>query len=113
ALTAAERDLGRMVPPPIRELLSETDGVLEVLLLKDGRTVEIQWLVWRLADFVDRNRDGLHAGLAVGDAGADGLTFVLCGYVVPPLYPMERVTIALAGSLDEFIAGWLGGAITV
>jgi hypothetical protein len=131
AIARAEEALGVRFPVSHRDLLLETDGVMELLAIDGGDWLESMWVLWTIDEIVQDNLriraatsqqippghfDSL---LFVAGAGVDGILFgfpVENGHCLPRVVawrPAGPVVQDLAPSLDEFLRGWLTGKITV
>ncbi|PQO41232.1 hypothetical protein C5Y96_00515 [Blastopirellula marina] len=128
----AEACLKVSLPADLRSLLLESDGVMDLLSVDGQVFFESLWLIWPIEMMRKENlhaRESAmqdHAELGIGDtlffasAGTDGILF---GCPVSPSevpdcpvvawYSMEGYLVLLAGSLSEFIEGWLANRITV
>jgi cell wall assembly regulator SMI1 len=131
-IAAAERQLGRKLPPSLTSLLMETDGVMDMMSVGGGDYFEDMWLIWPtertvMASLEDRSQyvvtpsDADTSGLVFfADAGVDGILFAFppasadtCDTKVVVWHPLRGTVSDLADSLEAFIAGWLTGRLTV
>ncbi|HEU5440105.1 MAG TPA: SMI1/KNR4 family protein [Ktedonobacterales bacterium] len=121
-LEAVERQLGVPLPPSLKELLDESNGVLVCF----G-----QHLIWSTDEMVSRNielrTDPIYADdmpldhlLFFGDAGVDGIQFAfpisrngLVGHHIFAWDHMEDGRQWKARSLRAYVEGWLTGKLTV
>ena len=113
ALQEAERALGQRLPEDLRALLSESDGVLEVLEI-EGERIESLWILWTTEEIVQNQNDTF---LFFGSVGTDGILF---GYdrtentgQIWAWHPMESRRQLVGESLAEFLYGWIGGSVAV
>ena len=129
-LAAAEADLGFPLPTELRELLSQSDGVKEQLLLDDG-PIEISWLVWSTEELIASNLSLRgEAGVSAAHRLTQGIFFVNAGMGGSQLgldgrpsdrpscpvfvwHPIEDRTEVLAHSLADFLTRWIQGGITL
>jgi hypothetical protein len=124
----AETGLGAKLPKSLRSLLLETNGVMEMMTVAEGAWFESNWTVWTTDKIVEENQrvrsDPLRTnqlGLAFfGGPGVDGILFGFpkmddntCGSNVVAWYPIGDEVREMAGCLDDFLVGWLGGALSV
>ncbi len=131
ALADAASELQATLPVSLRSLLLETNGVMDMLSIDGGEWFESMWLLWTLEEIVAQNRRHREAnvrGVAArdflnlvffADAGTDGILFgfpvedMVCSPRIMVWYPLRDELVELAPSLEEFLRGWLTGAITV
>jgi cell wall assembly regulator SMI1 len=131
-IAAAEDQLGTKLPASLTSLLMETDGVMDMMSVRGGDYFANMWLIWPTERIVaesleDRSEYVLVASDAdtsdlvfFADAGADGILFAF-----PPAsantgdtkvvawHPLRGTVSDLADSLEDFIARWLTGRISV
>lgn len=128
----AEALLEVSLPAELRSLLLESDGVMDLLSVDGQKFFGNLWLIWPIEMMRRENlraheviaQDSAEQGsknlLFFASAGTDGILF---GCLVSPQalpkcsvvawYPMEDRVVPLAGSLAEFVDGWLNNRITV
>lgn len=127
----AEDCLNARLPTSIRSLLSETNGVMEMMAIDGGEWIESMWLLWSVAEIVKWNtffrtsRDSTSGRdfkqiTFFANAGVDGIQFgfpVMDGHVCAPRvvvwYPIGGEVEEVATSLEDFLNRWLTGAISV
>ncbi|MCA9116903.1 MAG: SMI1/KNR4 family protein [Planctomycetaceae bacterium] len=131
-INTAELRLNVRLPDSLRSLLSETDGVMDMMSIDGGEWFENMWLLWTVEELIERNefyRDEMKQGvykcdfmnlLVFADAGTDGNLF---GFSLekdrnckPRVVCWDSITNeinVLASSLEEFLRGWLTGTISV
>jgi hypothetical protein len=128
----AQTRLSAIFPASLRTLLLETDGVMDMLAIDGGEWFESMWLLWSVQGIVDGNlshRSMKRAGtydrdfrelMFFADAGTDGILFGfpvmgdgVCAPCVVVWHPIEDDLDEVAPSLEDFLQGWLTGAITV
>ena len=125
ALDRVERGLTCQLPPELRELLLETDGIMELIDV-DGGWIQSMWIIWRLDELRDRNIELRRErgegrfpsdALAFAGAGADGILFVFDLRTdtseVFAWDPIDAQLVPKARSLREFLPGWVAGKIPV
>jgi hypothetical protein len=131
-IAAAEDQLGRKLPPSLTSLLMETDGVTDMMSLRGGDYFENMWLIWPTerivtesledrSEYVVNPSDADTSDLVFfADAGVDGILFGFppagadsCDTKVVVWHPLRGTVSDLADSLEDFVAGWLTGRITV
>ena len=125
-IAGAEARLGATFPPSLRSLLAQTDGVMDRMAVDGGEWFDALWLLWPVAEVVERNRSARAAAgggprgvIFFADAGCDGILFghpvvgQTCGPGVVVWHPMRGRVADLAPSLDGFLRGWLAGTISV
>jgi hypothetical protein len=128
----AQEKLCAKLPTCLSSLLLEANGVMDLLSIDGGDWIENMWLIWPLGEMVERNiafRGEAAMGTYVrdfrqfaffADAGCDGILFGFpmigsrdCGSSVVSWHPIEDEVTSVAASLEEFLGGWLAGAIVV
>ena len=123
-LSDLESALGGELPIEVRQLLTQTDGILDELLI-EGDWLVNDWLIWPCSELrlqVDQHReDGVpDEYLAFSPAGADGILF-LCSTgsdqgtqsPVSVWHPIEQTIETIANSLADFYVRWLRGEVKV
>jgi hypothetical protein len=123
-LSELEFALGGRLPDDIKEVLTQTDGILDELLI-GGEWLENIWLMWPCSELkllVKSHREAgvPHEYLAFSPAGADGILF-LCSIgsdhgTESPVFvwsPIENTIEPIAESLAAFYLGWLRGDVNV
>ena len=124
-LRRVERALSCSLPEELTGLLSETNGVME-LMSDGGEWIETGWLIWSADELRDRNidlrrrrgSDRFPSGaLAFADAGSDGIVFAVDirsgSSEVFAWEPLECQRIVKARSVREFLVEWIGGRVSV
>ena len=128
----AEARLNARLPASIRSLLLETNGVMDMMAIDGGEWFDSMWLLWSVAEIVERNRffraatdDGTYARdfrkvVFFADAGSDGVLFGFpviedraCARRVAVWNPIMDELDELAPSLEDFLRGWLTATISV
>lgn len=125
-LEAVETRLELVFPAALKELLLESNGVMDTLSVDGSEFFENLWLIWPVEMIQEenlkfRNSDPNAPGLLFfASAGTDGILF---GLPVSPnespdgpviaWYPLGERIVPLANSLSEFIEGWLTNQISV
>jgi hypothetical protein len=125
-MLAAEQSVGSPFTEELRDLLSQTDGFGEEMILKEGRLdVDLGPYIFRaseIAEFTNGFRQSkLTSNIAfqemifIGTPHADGIFFALRRgeSAVYAWYPMDRAFQPLAANLQDFIFGWLSGALSI
>lgn len=127
----AETQLNVRLPASLRSLLLESDGVMDMMSVDGGDWFDSMWLLWSLDAIAEQNSAILDAGdgmqkcglrrmLFFAGAGADGILFGfpitdegVCSPSVVVWHPIANEVDEVAESLEEFLRGWLTGAISV
>ncbi len=131
-ISAAENRLRAKLPVSLRSLLQETNGVMEMLSVDGGEWHESMWLLWSITEIIEQNQffraetaNGTNDRdfsrlLFLAGAGCDGILFAFpitgendCASSVVVWHPIEDELTDIANSLEDFVAGWLTGAISV
>jgi SMI1-KNR4 cell-wall len=118
----AEAILNATLPASLRSLLSETNGVMEMIAIDGGEWMNCEWLVWPIERIA--NKEGVHDRefrnlVFFGGAGVDGILFAfpvedgVCAPRVVVWHPIMDELDDVAPSLEEFLRGWLTGTIAV
>jgi hypothetical protein len=118
----AEATLNATLPASLRSLLSETNGVREMIAIDGGEWISSGWLVRPIESIADE--EGVHdrefRGLVFfGGAGVDGILFAfpvedgVCAPRVVVWHPIMDELDEVAASLEDFLRGWLTGTIAV
>ncbi len=121
-LIELESSIGKRLPVELLEILGQSDGILDELLIGE-EWIENIWLVWPVCELkrlVKLHRD---AGvppeyLAFSSAGADGILF-LCplgfeqGTNSPVFvwHPIEGTVELVVPSMASFYSGWIRGEV--
>lgn len=123
SLAEAERALGQRLPEDLRALLSESDGVMEVLEI-GGRQVESLWIVWPTEKIVKGQSNPWRAEigppaewLVFASAGVDGIDFAYDRIEesgrIWAWHPMESRRQLVGESMDGFLRGWIESDVAV
>lgn len=128
-ITVLESTLSARMPAALKELLLQTNGVMEELAV-EGDWIENKWLIWPVGMIAHENLVGrrqyaknlqdLDALLFFASAGCDGILFAhpsenensYASRVVAWL-PIEGELQPLASSLEEFLEGWTNGSANI
>src|SRR5438552_3310696 len=51
-----EVQLEAKIPPSLRSLLLESNGVMQMLAIYDGQWFEDMWLLWTVREIIEQNR---------------------------------------------------------
>jgi hypothetical protein len=127
-----EGRLDAKLPPSLRLLLLETNGVMDMMAIDGGEWFNNMWLLWTVSEIVERNfwyraatENGTYErnfrGLVFfAGAGSDGILFAFpvlenrnCAPRVVVWHPIEDELNELTLSLEDFLRGWLTGTISV
>ena len=122
-LAEAERTLGQRLPEDLRALLSESDGVMEVLEI-GSEQIESLWIVWTTEEIVKGQSNPWRAEigpppewLVFASAGVDGIDFAYDraeeSEQIWAWHPMESRRQLVGESLDGFLRGWIDGSVAV
>jgi cell wall assembly regulator SMI1 len=131
-IDAAEARLNARLPVSHRELLLESNGVMDMMSIDVGEWFASMWLLWTAAEIVERNlwyRAATENGtyerdfrslVFFADAGSDGILFGfpvmearVCSPRVMVWHPIMDELDGLAPSLEDFLKGWLTSTISV
>lgn len=124
-LTAVEAALGVALPPPLRELLLESDGVDESMH-HENEWFAISTHVWSCQEIAEENRrirsdpegprppaEGGRIPLYISNAGVDGILFAMmirADSVEDPAiyayYPIEAEWVCVSATLAAHLQGW-------
>jgi hypothetical protein len=130
-ILAVELSLGIKLPPPLKDLLTDTNGVMALMKLGE-QTIKTSWLIWPIEE-IERQNSSFRVEaqkatygrsfddlLFFASAGADGILFA---YRIPAgqvseseiyvWHPMENTLRGVAPSLETFIKQWVTGEILV
>lgn len=128
----SELRLNTTLPPSLRSLLLESNGVMGMMAIHGGDWFEEHWFLWTLAEVVKQNlwyrgesaketyeRD-FRKVVFFADAGSDGILFgfpvredQVCAPNIVVWYPIEDELQDIASSLEDFIKKWLTSTIWV
>lgn len=131
-IATAEDCLITSFPAPLKTLLRESDGVMDMLSVSGGDFFESLWLVWPVQVIQEENlrfrerviqENSNHDArdlLFFATAGTDGILFGLraapsesTDCPVLAWYPLGNRLVHLTDSLADFMVGWLTNRITV
>lgn len=128
AIASAEDVLNTRFPFSLRSLLLESDGVMQMMAVKEGEWFDESWTVWPIHEIVEQNRwhrehyadRRLSRFLFFSSAGADGIMFGFPAADEPQAdldvyawYPDETDDKLLSNGLERFLIGWRRGDICV
>lgn len=107
--------LRRPLPTSLSELLRQTDGVGQRLIIGPELTIDDLWLVLPTSEIGLERMEAGSALVRFAFAGVDGISFVFLpdGEHVGAWYPQEGRLTPVADSLAEFLVGWLSGHLKV
>lgn len=126
-----EAALNATLPVPLRSLLLETNGVMDMMAIDGGDWFESMWLLWKIEEVAEQNRyyraarqERTHERdfsslVFFAGAGTDGILFAfpvidgVCASRVVVWHPIMDELDDLAPSLGEFLRGWLTSTISV
>ena len=120
----AEQQLGLLFPEDLRELLAQTNGFGEDMILKDGpANINLGSFFLSTSEIIDYTiyyresglSSNIHEMIFVGDSHVDGICFAIkkSASTIYAWYPSELVFRPLAPSLQDFIFGWLSGTLSI
>jgi hypothetical protein len=124
-LDGAERSLNVTLPPALRSLYLETNGVMDLMSVEGDEWFLNLWTVWPVDELVSQNlrlrSEAIPSGLlSFAAAGVDGI--YACFYQTRDLpfdsgvsawNSFEKRVVNLAPSFADFITGWLNGTLSV
>jgi hypothetical protein len=130
-LNEAEVRVNARLPGPLRSLLLETNGVMDMMSIDGGEWFASVWLLWTVQEIVEQNifyrrkhDDGTYERdfrqlVFFAGAGCDGILFGFpvtegaCSPRVVVWHPIMDELDELAPSLEVFLRGWLTSTISV
>ena len=127
-IASAEDVLNTRFPFTLRSLLLESDGVMQMMAVKEGEWFDESWTVWSVHEIVEQNRwhrehyadRRLSRFLFFSSAGTDGIMFGFPAADEPQpdldvyaWYPDETDDKLLSNGLEQFLTGWRHGDICV
>ncbi len=131
-IAQADLRLSATLPASLRSLLLESNGVMGMMAIDSGEWFEEHWLIWTLAEVVERNfwfrgesaketyKRDFRKVVFFADAGTDGILFGFpvmetqaCAPNIVVWYPIDDELKDIASSLEDFIRKWLTSTIWV
>jgi hypothetical protein len=131
-LKSLETSLGVSLPFSLKDLLYNSDGVMDLIELLDGNLIENKWLIWPTEEIAKGNKSlrtepmkttyqrSFDELLFFANAGVDGIlfAFMVCPDKVhdPKIYvwhPIDNEVTEIASSLRAFVEQWIDGEITI